>query len=281
MKLGDLVVVPERRLVKGPEDEWIEGKILIGEIASGPFIMDMAAPEHIELGGYVVRRINWLADLHEADLPTSFRAALRTQNPLIAWRAGALTPVIGAAHSNLIVDGEFHARFITGKPDFSTLESFHFNAFALAVVAALKRVQADEGPLDPGTTIYDLAASVGLGDELVPAQEASIHSLGYATLRGTLHATAVIAILFQLAITAEAEPFSEPDHSHVTVVNSKSEDFDPCAVGIDESVRATLNMMGYDIWQEACNSGRLSHENDGLQSPTTRVRIFDNPRAQR
>ena len=264
--------------MKTQDGDWAEERTRIGEIASGPFVVqrdfDFWYPDYVRLGEYVAREVNWLGEIDERELPIHFRAPLRTQNPLISLRAGPIAHIIGAAHHNLIMGDEFHARFVTDKRDFSAFDSFHFAAFALAVVAVCQRIENGEGPLRAGESIYTLAASVAQGDQLVPVQEVSIHSPGYTTLRGVRHIPAVIAILFQLAITVPAEElFADPGPAQVTVVNTKSPDFDPCVVGIDETVRDSINIMGHDLWQQACYTALSSHENDGLNSPATRVTI--------
>ena len=277
---GDLIVIPGPGYAKTPDGEWVEERTRIGEIAGAPFIInrdtELDLPDSVRFGEYVARRVKWLGEVDERELPVHFRAPLRTQNPLITLRAGPIAHIIGAAHHNLIMGDEFHARFVTDNPDFSAFESFQFSAFALAVVAVCKRMESGEVSLDPEDSIYDLAASVAQGDELVPVQETSIRSPGYITLRGGRLVPALIAILFQLAIAtakAEADPFAGPGLSQVTVANSKSEAFDPDAEGLNEAANALLDMMGRTRWQELCRAATVCSENDGLASPSTRVTI--------
>lgn len=272
MQLGDFIVLPGPGYVKADYGEWLGGNSLVGEIAGPSFVLDAGVSRDIQLGRYVARKINWFGEVDEAELPRHVRTNLRTRNPLIALRAEPLAHIIGAGHHNLIMGDEFHARFVTAKRDFSALDSFHFAAFALAVVAVCQRMENGGDPLGPDESIYTLAASVAQGDQLVPVQEMSIRSPGHTTLRGIRYVPAVIAILFQLAVTVPAEElFADPGPAQVTVVNTKSSDFDPCDVGIDETVRGSIDIMGYDLWQEACYAALSSRENDGLNSPATRV----------
>lgn len=209
----------------------------------------------------------------ESELDTKVVVGLRTQNALTAMRARSFERVLGAAYKNIVLGEEFLARFITTDEEFTAFESYHFNAFVMAVVAACRRVENDEGPFRDGESIYDIAAEVQGQDDLVPDQESSIHSPGYMTLRGSILVPAVMSALFALAVAAHADPNLDPfagaGIEQVVVVNSESEAFDTCDVGIDQAIREALNIMGYDRWRQMCAAGVKANDNDGLQSITT------------
>ena len=275
IQYGDLVVVPGPVLTKGEDEQWVDEITLIGEIVDDAFVLQQGAPEHILLGCYTARRVRWLAEIDEVDLPIDTRLVLRTPNPLITLRVGAFTNVIGAAHHNVIVGDEFHARFVTRRAEYSALDSYHFNAFVLAVVAVQERILAGEHQPLEDASIYELAARVDRQANLVPIQESSIRSPGYTVLRTTGNIAAVIAVLFQLGLQPEGHLFADVDLHALEFVNSLSDHFDPCEVGIDEAVRDTIDMLGHDRWYQMCRAATLANENDGLHSPSIGVRIED------
>lgn len=188
-------------------------------------------------------------------------------------RARAFERVLGAAYKNIILGEEFLARFITTDEEFTAFESYHFNAFVMAVVAACRRAENGQGPFGDGVSIYDIAAEVLGQDDLVPDQESSIHSPGYMTLRGSVLVPAVMSALFALAVAAHADPALDPfagtGTDQIVVVNSESKAFDPCDAGIDQAVKDALNIMGYQRWQQLCAAGVKASDNDGLQSITS------------
>lgn len=267
--VGDLIVVPSPGIMKNDEGEWQKTFTMVGEIVGEPERWVRGAPPNLGLGGYVVRRVKWLADINELELDAQVALALRTQNALIAMRARAFERVLGAAYKNIVLGEEYLARFVTTNAEFTAFENYHFNAFVMAAVAACRRVENMEGPWADGPSIYDIAAEVTRDDNLVPDQESSIHSPGYMTLRGSPLLPAVISALFALSLAANADPFAGAGVNQVTVVNSESAAFNPCDVGIELAVRDALNIMGYDRWQQACLAGQKSNENEGLQSITT------------
>lgn len=270
-KIGDLIVVPSPGIMKNEQGEFENAYTLIGEIVGEPERWTREIPRNIGLGRFVVRRVRWLAQVNELELDPHVAVSLRTQNALIAMRAGSFERVLGAAYKNIVLGDEFLARFVTDNPEFTAFESYHFNAFVMAVVAACRSIQNDEGPWANGHSIYDIAASVVRQDDLVPDQESSIHSPGYMTLRGSqILAPAVMSALFALALAtgAGADPFAGAGPTQVSVINSESAAFDPCDVGIEESVRQALTIIGYDRWQQMCQAGRKSNDNDGLHSIT-------------
>ena len=272
-KIGDLVVVPSPGIIKNDEGEWEKAYTLVGEIVGNPERWERNGPPNLIAGRYIVRRVKWLAQVHEAELDPQVAIGLRTQNALTAMRARAFERVLGAAYKNIVLGEEFLARFITTDEEFTAFESYHFNAFVMAVVAACRRVENGQGPFGDGVSIYDIAAEVLGQDHLVPDQESSIHSPGYMTLRGSILVPAVMSALFALAVAAHADPaldpFSGTGTGQIVVVNSESKAFDPCDVGIDQVVKDALNIMGYQRWQQLCEAGVKANDNNGLRSITS------------
>ncbi|MHC0053175.1 hypothetical protein [Actibacterium sp. D379-3] len=234
--IGDLVVVPSPGIIKNDEGEWEKSYTLVGEIVGEPERWERDGPQNLIAGKYIVRRVKWLAQVNEAELDPQVAVGLRTQNALTAMRARSFERVLGAAYKNVIIGEEFLARFVTTDEEFTAFESYHFNAFVMAVVAACRRVENGQGAFGDGVSIYDIAAEVHGQDDLVPDQESSIHSPGYMTLRGEVLVPAVMSALFALAVAADADPALDPfagdGADQVKVVNSESAAFDPCDVGL-------------------------------------------------
>ena len=267
--IGDLVVVPSPGIIRNAEGEWEKAYTLVGEIISEPERWNGGNSPKYARGRYIVRRVRWLAEVNELELDVNTQLGLRTQNALITIRARAFERVLGAAYKNIVLGDEYLARFVTTNPEFTAFENYHFNAFVMAVVAACRKIENNEGAWEDTRSIYDIAADVERTDQLVPDQESSIHSPGYMTLRGSILFPAVMSALFALALEADADPFAGDGPNSVTVVNSESAAFDPCDVGIEQGVREALIIMGYDRWQQACRAGHKSNDNEGLQSITT------------
>lgn len=276
-RVGDLVVLPGPGFVRGEEGKWEKTPTLIGEIVGGPERWTENGPFNIISGRYIVRRVRWLAQVSESDLDPTVAMALRTQNALIALKAKHFERVLGAAYKNIVLGEEFLARFTTDDEEFTAFENYHFNAFVMAVVAACRRANSGDGPWPDGESIYAIAARVQAQDELVPEQQSSIHSPGYMTLRGAALIPAVMSALFALAVAAHADPtldpFADGGVAQVEVINSESAAFDPCDVGIDQSVRDALNIMGYERWQEMCEAGAKANDNNGLKSIAEAKRV--------
>lgn len=269
IQIGDLIVVPGPGYVRDEENNWTKARTLIGEVVGEPERLTERAPPNVLAGRYLIRRVKWLAEIDELELDRRTAVSLRTQNALVAINARSFEPALGAAYKNVVIGDEFLARFVTANPDFTAFECFHFTAFAMAVVGAMRQIESGEGRFPEGESIYTIAASVQKGDAFVPEQEASIHSPGYTTLRGRLLVPAVISALFALALQGDAQPFDEDGRADVSVVNSESAAYDPCAVGIEESVRQSLEIIGLERWQEMCQAASKSNDDEGLRSITT------------
>ena len=270
-KVGDLIVVPSPGIIRSEEGEWEKAYTLVGEIIGEPERWTNGAPRNLGLGRYVVRRVRWLAQVNELELDPKIVPTLRTQNALVKMHARSFERVLGAAYTNIVLEGEFLARFVTSNAEFTAFENFHFNAFVMSAVAACRArtLQASREAFETNRSIYDIAAEVQREDDLVPDLESNIHSPGYMTLRGSPLIPAIVSALFALALDANADPFAGEGPDQVEVVNTESHAFDPCDVGIDEAVRDAIRIMGYDRWQQACAAARKSNDNEGLQSITT------------
>jgi hypothetical protein len=211
----------------------------------------------------LVRRVNWLAEIDERDLDVRTLATLRTPNPLVLVRADQLRPVLGAAYKNVVVNDEFLARFVTSGEDVAR-EAFHFQAFVLATVEAYRR-RTSEQPIPFVDSIYKVAAAVARGDPNLPEQDVSIHSPGYSTLKSARDVVFVIAALFASALELPAQAFDQNGNPAISLINSESAAYDPCAPeGLEEQVLQTLRIIGLERWEEMCEAARKAHENEGF-----------------
>lgn len=265
-QVGDLVIVPApfRRI-----DEDDAFRTLIGEIVSEPFRWTAEAPGPYRLAGVVARRVRWLAEVDERDLDARTLRSLRTQNALVSLNAANLRNVLGAAYKNVVVEDDFLARFITRGEEFTARESYHFQAFALAVAEAYRRHKDGGAQFD--RSIYELAASLRRGDPNIPEQDVSIHSPGYTTLKSVRDIVFVISALFAAALTDPAAAFDVTQQQvEIFVENTASPDYDPCEPGgLEESTRGALAIMGYDRWQEACRAAVAANEDEGFEPRST------------
>lgn len=259
---GTLVVVPGPLNRRGEDDE---PKTLVGEIVGAPERFNWASEPRYQRAGLLGRRVRWLNEIDERDLDYKASRALRTQNALVSLPAHTLRPVLGAAYKNVILDGEFLARFVTRRQEFTARESYHFQAFVLAVVEANGRYRSGSDVKLPDS-IYAMAAQVSKGALGVPEQDFSIHSPGYTTLKGE-RVVFVVAALFSMALSATAAPFEEDGASiAVNMINSATEAYDPCEPeGLEDEVRETLRVMNFDRWQEACLAARAASEDEGFE----------------
>lgn len=267
-KVGDLVLLPGPGWRKSG-DQWAFRSSLVGEIVGPAERWSQWGPDNYLSANLLTRRVNWLAKIDESDLPHGTTLAMRTQNALVKLPVTNLERILGAAYRNVLVDGEWLARFTTSNADFKAHESFHFQAFVMAVVAAYQRAQ-DGGP-EFTESIYEIASRVQRNLEIVPEQDSSIHSPGYTTLKAFAKMPMIIAAIYALAAPGLADPFDEHGNATVNVVNTESEVLDPCDpdIGLDEDVRRTLQMIGHNRWQEMCRTRLAASEHEGFESITS------------
>lgn len=269
-KIGDLIVVPGPGWRRDSEGDWIEKKSLIGEISGDVTRWERDGPVDYLRAKYLVRSVRWIAELDENDLDRVTQSTMRTQNALVQLRADQLETVLGAAYRNVLVKGEYLARFITKNLEFSAHESFHFQAFVMASSAAHQRA-TDGGVAEKfDRSIYEIAAAMSRAHEFVPEQDSSIHSPGYTTLKAIGNIPMVVACLYALALQADSLPFDANGNADIIVVNSESAALDPCDpdLGIDRDVREALNVIGFERWKEMCDSAVKANRHEGFEPIT-------------
>ena len=296
MQRGDMIVLSSPQFVKDEHGEWVKGRSLIGEISGRPRSWNRA-PARLRDMDFLVRSVRWLGEVDEFELDRRSYSALRTQNPLIVLPASSFEKAIGAAHKNVLFDDHYLTRFHTAEETFTAFESFHFNAFTMAVAAAYECYE-NGGEFDPNASIYEIAASLGQDSPLVPDQFSMISSPGFVTLKSLMMVPVLTAALFgaalgdtrgpvyyegdleqaQVQVHAQAQaqarararapaprPIDKPHPEQVQVVNSSSVALDPCEAGIEDAVRGILDMMGYNQWQQLCEAARKASDQQGLR----------------
>ena len=297
MQRGDMIVLSSPQFVKDEHGEWVKGRSLIGEISGRPRSWNRA-PARLRDLDFLVRSVKWLGEVDELELDRRSYMALRTQNPLIVLPASSFEKAIGAAHSNVLFEDHYLTRFHTAEETFTAFESFHFNAFTMAVAAAYECYK-NGGEFDPDASIYEIAASIGQDNPLVPDQFSIINSPGFVTLKSLMMVPVLTAALFGAALgdtggrvhsegdleqvqdqvhaQAQAQPrapapgpIDKPNPEQVQVVNSSSTVLDPCEAGIEDAVRGVLDMMGYNQWRQLCEAARKASDQQGLR-PAVKV----------
>lgn len=264
-KIGDLVLLPGPGWRKVDDDKWEMQPTLVGEITGGTKRWANNGPESYLSAKLLTREVRWLSDVKDHELPDTTIRSLRTQNALVKLRADNLDRVISAAYKNVIVKNEILTQFVTTNPEFKSTESFHFQSFVMAIVAAYEKV-IDDGILDQTKSIYDIASEISKFHELVPEQNANIHSPGYTTLKSATIIPLIVAALYALASDCVAQPFDDAGQAQVEVV--ASEDVMNCEplADISADVRKTLNQIGYERWQQMCHSREAASADGGLES---------------
>lgn len=266
-RVGDLVVMPGPGWRKSEGSEWLMKSTLVGEIVGEPERWTENGPAGYLAARLLTRRVKWLTEVVDHDLPATTTKSLRTQNTLIKLPAESMDRVVSAAYKNVIVGEEVLAQFSTTNAEFRSDESFHFQAFVMAIVSAYEAYQ-NGNILDQNKSIYDLAATAPADHSLIPEQNANIHSPGYTTLKSVTKIPLIVAALYALAAEANAEPFNADGSVSVEVaenVHQQPLDCKPLE-NISEDVKATLAQIGYLRWKQMCKSREAASADGGLTS---------------
>ncbi len=269
-KTRDLIIVPSRGYTTDNQGHFVEMNTLIGEIAGRNRRWFPQSTSRFYPRSYIVRDVRWITTINEFEMHKQTVVSLRTQNAIIPLDPAHLYPVLGEAYQNVSIGDEYFSRFLTSGSAFDANESFHFQAFCMAVVAALSEREEVTDLFTDGKSIYDIAASVSQSDAIIPEQITNIRSPGYTMLRSKNLSPLVIAVLFSLALGVGSELYAKDGPKQINVINSLERSEETCNPDVEEAVMKTLRIMGIDRWREACKAAIIANDDQGLQ-PAAKV----------
>ena len=271
---GDLVLVPSPlRTVRDANGKLIHSYTMIGKVTSPPMRFVARADSLISAAKFLVRRVEWLPDVDERDLPYSIIKLLRTSNALISLRASTLYRAIGTAYNNSIIGNQHFARFTTSSATFTTDQNLNFSAFAMATVVAHKLTKSRELSNMSARSVYDIAATASEWTDLVLTQDAMIHSPGYTTLQHTTLIVIFVAALYSLASHPDASKMTPKELQEVTITNSEPSSEELCPP-LQRAMHRMMEVFPNDLWIKYCQVAKASREGAGL-SPSVEVRAND------
>jgi hypothetical protein len=255
-KKSELVLVP---------DMGAFGDLLVGE-----FVEDPGVIRYVQVGPmetrYVGRRVRWLTRISQHTLSSEFLKSVRTPNPLVIVERSYRKRIYEAAYTSFVMNGEISARFDVRGLSFTSGDDFHFARF-VNYVSALCEEAVEKDGIDPD--IFE-AISLIADDSFLPDLTLNINSPGFIALISGKVTPLVVAGLFALAL-ASCVPGAEilpVDVNNLTVALLNNPD-DPCAIEVSESIKYSLDIMGYENWQKLCRSAMKLKEDAEMIPPAT------------
>jgi hypothetical protein len=163
------------------------------------------------------------------------------------------------------LDDKFTARFEVTEADFDTLSEYDIQTFLNFVAGALAGYE--EGMDGEGSIGIARAIEFLRGDRAaIPEFNSNINSPGTLRLLSSKTTPIVIAALLSIALAT-----GDASAATVNVINSKGPLNDPCALKIQEQVRATIRLMGILDLHEACKRAVSAQEKTGLKTSMSTV----------
>jgi hypothetical protein len=239
-KKGDLVVVPGRLTSR---------TIRIGELLDGPEDrIRLSVPKYGSefLPG---RRVRWFPPVNELEVAARVSEIIRKPNPFVAFDRTMYEDVFDHSYGTFQYKGKYSARFDTHSARFSGTDNLDFMILSESVAKIIEIIEND-GIDNPYNSLIALA-DAHRSDLYKMDLSVNINSPGSISLKSLSIAPLVFVAMMTLANTTSAE--DAPSKPKVAVVNSLSRGAaDPCTPVVDERVRATLELMQFEVWQAAC-----------------------------
>lgn len=238
-KKGDLIVMP---------DKGYTTVVRIGILLDKPGVLKtIEANDDDEKHRYYGRRVRWIGEIEKRKLSDSLISQLHSRAAFFDIGRSNYEEVYEKSLDDYVYDGQFVATFRTSKRIFTSKDNL-LSSLWFELIEVLDEARANDEPLAIDS-IYELAFESEIAEDDRNDLSISVQSPGWFRWRSlTIEPLAAIA-LFGLA--AENVPFSEAQAATVSAQVVRTADTG-CLGEVDATVKAYLELLGKDRWEQAC-----------------------------
>jgi len=238
-KKGDLIVMP---------DKGYTTFVRIGMLLDNPgTLKTVEAADDAGLHKYYGRRIKWVGQIEKRRLSDELISQLHSRAAFFDLGRSNYDEIYAKSFDDYVYDGQFVSTFRTSKKVFTSKDNL-LSSLWFELIEVLEEARENDEPLAIDN-IYELAVESDISEDDRNDLSISVQSPGWFRWRSlTIEPLAAIA-LFALA-TANV-PFSEAKAATVSAHVVRSAD-SKCLGQVDASVKAYLELLGKDRWEQAC-----------------------------
>lgn len=264
-KKGEVVVMPSREKF---------GQIVVGEFVDEPGNeLRVREPSiHGELN-VAARRIKWLGRKASYRVTERLLKRLQTQNAFTILERTCRREVYGIAYPSFIYGGETNTGIRVDSPVYSPVVEQALGSIMSYVSGACEAIARDRLFEFQRETLATAGYQIQDHDYL-PSLSSNINSPGTIRMRSDKTQPLVTIALMSLALAscdAQGAPGPMPDPQTVEIVlDHADEHADQCDIarGVENDVRATLSVMGYERWLELCRAVHYSRAEGQVTVPS-------------
>jgi hypothetical protein len=255
---GDLIIVPSSIPKR---------RVLIGELLDDALTRVQQELERYDGAQVIGRRVRWINPVDELRVSPQLSDILRRPNPVTRVSNEFYYNIFDEYYGSYYLDFLYASRFDTGSYDFTTQNSFDFGV--LNELFSKLTYDVDVSSKTEEYRDISIVFSGGIPSDYRPRISCNVNSPGIFNFKAPKIVPLIAAALFSLMVVADST--SKPRSDEVSVINSGSEpgSAGDCTPEINEKLRATLDLMGYSVWQEACKRAQSLHSEPLMRSRST------------
>jgi hypothetical protein len=264
-KRGDLIVMP---------DKGYTTLVRIGMLVDNPgTLRTIRAKGDSGTDTLYGRRVRWIGEVEKRRLSDELISQLHSQAAFFDIGRGHYEEVYAKAFDDYVYDNLYVATFRTTKTVFTSKDNLLSSLwFELVEVLEEARESGDALGFD---SVYELAVESEIAEDDRNNLSIYIQSPGWFRWRAlTIEPLAAIA-LFALAVGNT--PYAEAKEATVSARIVRSADTD-CLGTVDESVRAYLELLGKDRWEQACKLAAKAETQATLRANATLKKAPSRPK---
>ena len=263
-KKGDLIVMP---------DKGYTTLVQIGMLLDNPgVIKDISAEDDHETHKYFGRRVKWIGSIEKRRLSDALIAQLHSQAAFFDLGRSHYEEIYSKAFDDYVYDGQFVSTFRTTKQIFTSKDNL-LSSLWFELIEVLEEARETHKPLAI-ENIYELAVESDISEDDRNDLSISVQSPGWFRWRSlTVEPLAAIAMF---AMATAGVSFDEAKAATVSAQVVRTADTQ-CLGQVDQSVKAYLELLGKDRWEQACKLATKAetqatlHANARLKKSPSRV----------
>lgn len=196
---------------------------------------------------YYGRRVRWIGNIEKRRLSDELIGQLHSQAAFFDLGRSHYEEIYDRAFDDYIYDNQFIATFRTSKEIFTSKDNL-LSSLWFELIEVLEEARLNDGELSIDN-IYELAFESDIEEDQRNDLSIYVQSPGWFRWRAlTIEPLAAMA-LFTMA-TANV-PYAEAKEATVSAQIVRKAD-DKCLGDVDASVKAYLELLGKERWEQAC-----------------------------
>lgn len=255
-KKGDFVLMPQKGYTT---------KVMVGQLLDDPgTVVALSQANDFGKTEYFGRRVKWIGGVEKRKFSDTLVKLLHSRAPFFDVGRSEYEGVYRLTFDNFFYDDQYFATFRTKKEIFTPKDNFLTSVW-LELFEVLEEARESESKLSKGS-IYDLVIESDINEKDRDDLSISVQSPGWFRIRSIVAAPLASLALFAMASQGIAYDQAITATTSASVISDANAD---CMGDVDASVRAYIELLGKERWEQACKLAKQAESESKLTAGAT------------